>query len=85
VLGDSGKYVDGEPVGVRVIGGDELDVAVHQGCDEGEIAGEVVDLGDGELSRVLAAGGQGLLEFGAIRAFAGLDLGILGDWLAPAS
>ena len=25
---------------------------------------------------VLAAGGQGLLEFGAIRAFAGLDLGV---------
>ena len=60
-------------------------VAVHQGCDEGEIAGEVVDLGDGELGRGLAAGGQGLLEFGAIRAFAGLDLGILGDELPGAA
>jgi len=85
VLGDSGKYVDGEPVGVRVVGGDELDVAVHQRCDEGEIAGEAVELCDDELGLVLAAGGQGLLKFGAIRAFAGLDLGMLGDQLPGAA
>src|SRR5262245_20606874 len=38
VLGDGGEDVDGEPVGVRVVGGDELDVAVHQRSDEGEVA-----------------------------------------------
>ena len=49
VFGDGGQDVDGEPVGVRIVGGDELDVAVHQGCDEREIAGEAVELGDDEL------------------------------------
>jgi hypothetical protein len=40
---------------VRVVGGDELDVAVHQRSDEGEVAGEAVELGDNELGLVLAA------------------------------
>src|SRR5262249_26788277 len=81
VLGDGGGGVDGEPVGVRVVGGDKLDVAVHKGGDEGEIAGEAVEFGDDELGPMLAAGGQRLLEFGTIRAFAGLDLGMLGGEL----
>jgi len=46
VLGDSGEDVDGEPVGVRVVGGDELDVAVHQRGDEPRIAGQAVEFGD---------------------------------------
>jgi hypothetical protein len=55
-----------------------FDVAVHQRGDEGEVAGEAVELGDDELSLVLAAGGQGLLQLGAIRTLAGLDLSELG-------
>src|SRR5262249_53120958 len=39
--------------------GDELDVAVHQRGNEGEIAGEAVELGDDELGLVLAAGRPG--------------------------
>ena len=62
VLGDGGEDVDGEPVGVRVVGGDELDVAVHQGGDEGEIAGQAVEFGNDQLGLVLPARGQGLLE-----------------------
>ena len=54
-------------------------IAVHQGGDEGEVAGEAVELGDDELGLVLPAGGERLLELGAIRAFAALDLGELGD------
>src|SRR5262249_52587237 len=79
------KYVDGEPVGVRIVGGDELDVAVHQGGDEREIAGEAVELGDDEFDFVLAAGGQGLLPFGAVRAFSRLGLRMLGDELPGAA
>jgi len=63
--------VDGEPIGARVVGGDELDVAVHQRGDEGEVAGQSVQLGDDELALVLAAGGQGLLQLGAIRTLGG--------------
>ena len=47
---------------VRVVGGDELDVAVHQGGDEGEIAGQAVEFGNDQLGLVLPARGQGRLE-----------------------
>ena len=72
VLRDGGQDVDGELVGVRVIDGDELDAAVHQRGDEGEVAGQPVELGDDELGLVLAAGGQCLGQFGAVCAFAAL-------------
>src|SRR5262245_66515472 len=45
VLGDGGEDVDGKTVGVRVVSGDELDVAVQLRGDEGEVVGEVVLLG----------------------------------------
>src|SRR5262245_36081255 len=38
VLGDGAGDVGGQPVGVRVVGGEELDGAVHQRRDEGEVA-----------------------------------------------
>jgi hypothetical protein len=38
-------------------------------------------LDDGDMTFIPALLSQGLLEFGAIRAFAGLDLGMLGDEL----
>ena len=57
VFGDSGQDADGEPVGVRIVGCEELDVAVHQRGDEGQIAAQAVELGDDELGLVLATGG----------------------------
>jgi hypothetical protein len=38
VLRDGREDVQRQPVGVRVVDGDELDAGVHQGGDEGEIA-----------------------------------------------
>ena len=42
VLGDGGQDMDGELVGVRVVGCDELDAGIRQRGDEGEIAGQPV-------------------------------------------
>ena len=38
VLRDGRENAQRQPVGVRVVDGDELDAGVHQGGDEGEIA-----------------------------------------------
>jgi hypothetical protein len=35
---------------MRVIDGDELDVRVHQGGDEGDVPRQAVELGDNEAS-----------------------------------
>ena len=79
MLGDSGQNVDGELVGMRVIDRDKLDAAIHQRGDEGEVAGQPVELGNDELGLVLAAGEQRLGQLRAIRTLAALNLGVLGD------
>jgi hypothetical protein len=54
-----------EFVGVRIVGCDELHAGIHQGGDEGQIAGQAVEFGDAEFGLMAPAGRQGLLEFGA--------------------
>src|SRR5450830_821552 len=39
MLGDGCKNVNGQFIGVRIIDGDKLNSRLHQGCDEGKIAG----------------------------------------------
>jgi hypothetical protein len=53
VLGDGREYMDRELVGVRHVGGNELDAGVHKRRNERDIAAEPVELGDDELGLVL--------------------------------
>jgi hypothetical protein len=59
VLGDCGQDVDGQLVSVWVIDSDEP--GVHQCCDECEVAGQPIQLGNNQLGFVLLAGRYGLL------------------------
>ena len=79
MFGDGGQDVDGEFIGVRIVGCDELHAGIHQGGDESQIAGQAVEFGDAEFGLMAPAGRQGLLEFGAGIALAALDLGMLRD------
>jgi hypothetical protein len=49
------------------------------GCNEGEVSGKPIELSDDELGLVLPTKGEGLSQFWAVAAFAGLDLGQFGD------
>jgi hypothetical protein len=46
MLGNGGQDVHRQPVRVRHVGSDELNPAFHQRRDEGEVAGQAVELGD---------------------------------------
>src|SRR5262249_31102281 len=79
VFGDGGQDVDGEFVGVRVVGCDELDAGIHQRGDEGKIAGQAVEFGNDQFGLLLPAGRQRLFKLGAGIALATFDLGMFGD------
>ena len=61
---------------MRVVHRHELDAALHQRGNEGQIARQPIELGDDELGLEPLAGGNCLLQFGpVIAALAGLHLG----------
>jgi hypothetical protein len=37
---------------MRIIDGNELDPSIHQSCDEGEVAGQAIKLGNDQLCLV---------------------------------
>jgi hypothetical protein len=82
VFGDGGQDVDGEFVGVRIVGCDELHAGIHQGGDEGQIAGQAVEFGDAEFSLRRQAT-RAFWSSGAGIALAALDLGMLRDQPPP--
>lgn len=47
-LGDGSHDVDGEVVGFGHVDGDEADAGFHEAGDDGDVAGEAVELGDKE-------------------------------------
>ena len=77
MLGDSGQDVDGEPVRVRVVDGDELNPAFHQVRDEREVAAEPVHLRDDQDGLQLLRQLDCLGQLRTVIALAGLDLGEL--------
>ena len=73
-----------EGIGIRAqLCDDEGDSLGHQTRDEGDISGEPVELGDDDRALAGRARGERCCELRApvqgIGAFAGLDLGELGD------
>ena len=78
VLGHGRQDVDRQPVGLREVAGDELDPALHQVRDEGDVAGQPVELGDQQRRLLQPAGGEGRGELGPVVAPAALDLDELG-------
>ena len=64
MLGDSGEDVHREPVGLREVDGDEVDSALHQVRDEGDVARQPIESWRSPASRREAAGGERLLELG---------------------
>jgi hypothetical protein len=58
VLGEHREHLQGHLVRVRHVSGDEFDPAIHERGDEGDIAGEPVELGNDELGLELLAFGR---------------------------
>ena len=55
VLGHRRQNVHSELVGVSIIDRDELDTALHQSGDKGQVSGQTVELGNDKLRPVLLA------------------------------
>ena len=82
VLGDGGQDVQGQLVGIGHVDGGELDAALHQVGDEGDVARQPVELGDHQHGPPLPAQVEGRGELGSVVAFAALHFRELGDQLA---
>ena len=83
VLGHSGKDVNGQPVGLGHIAGNEVGPALHQIGDEGHVAGEPVKAGDQQGRAALAALIERGQELRPVRVPpSALDLGELSHELA---
>ncbi|GGI93403.1 hypothetical protein GCM10010914_30020 [Deinococcus wulumuqiensis] len=79
-LGDGGHDVDGEVVGFGHVDGDEADAGFHEAGDDGDVAGEAVELGDEEDPTNSAGVAKGGFELGApALPRAGFDLGEFED------
>ena len=74
VFGERGHHMQHEPAGMGHIDGDKVRRALHQVGDEGDVAGETVELGDQQGRLVPAARLQGERELRAVVFAAGLDL-----------
>lgn len=68
-----------QAVGLREVDCGELDPALHQVRDEGDVAGEAIQLCDDEGRIVQPAEAEGLGELRAIIALTALDLDSLSD------
>ena len=79
VLRHSGEDVQGQPVGARHVHGDEFNTAFHEIGDEGDVAGQPVELGDDQRGALPLTGGNGRVEFGPVGFPPTLDLGELGE------
>ena len=84
VLGDGGQDVQGQLVGGGHVDRDELDAALHQVGDEGDVARQAVELGDHQHGPLPPAQLERRGELGPVGALAALHLGELGDQLAGA-
>src|SRR5262249_61045294 len=81
MLSDGRKDVEREPVCRREIAANELDLAVHQGGDEGNVAAQSIELRDDQLRLVLPASREGGGELRAVVALAALHFAVFPDQL----
>jgi hypothetical protein len=77
--------MDRQLVRVRVIDSDELNTRVHERRNEGEVAGQAIELGNDEPGFLFLAGRERLLKLWPVVALAALNLGELGNQGPPAS
>ena len=66
MLGHSGQDMDGKPVGVGHIGGDEVHTAFHQAGNEMDVAGKPIELGYHKRCLVAATVSQGPFKLGPV-------------------
>src|ERR1700674_5167710 len=66
VLGDGGQNMQREAVGLREVTAHEVNLAVHERGDEGDVAREPIELRNDQLGLVLFAGGKRSGQLGAI-------------------
>jgi hypothetical protein len=71
--------MDGEAIGLRIIGGCEFDPGLHQIRDESYVPGQAVEFGDQKRGPVYSASGKGFSELRAVATTAAFDLGKLAD------
>lgn len=79
VFCEGGHDVQDQARGVGHIDGDKICGAFHEIGDEGDVAGQAVELGDEQGGFVLAAGVEGKRELGTVVFGAALDLDELGE------
>lgn len=83
MLGDGSQDVNGQPVGLGHVTGDEVRAALHQVGDESDVAGQPVKAGNQQGSATLPALFEGGQKLRPVRVPASaLDLGELGHELA---
>ena len=73
MLSHGGEDMDRQLVGMGVINGNEFDAAFHKRGNEGQVAGQAVELGDDKPCPLLFAGRQSLFQLRTISALAALD------------
>ena len=83
MLSHGGEDMDRQLVGMGVINGNEFDAAFHKRGNEGQVAGQAVELGDDKPCPLLFAGRERPPQLRAVGALAALDLGELIDQRPP--
>ena len=79
VLGDGRENVDGEPICVGEVGGDEFEPALHQPRDHLDVAGKTIEPCDDKRCTCDAAEAQRLAERWAVIPASAHGLGKFGD------
>jgi hypothetical protein len=74
LLSNCGQDVHDEPIRLGHIDSHELDTGFHEVRDEGDVAGETVQLGDHQGSAMFTAELEGCSEGGPIISLAAFDL-----------
>ncbi len=66
MLGHGSQDMDGKPVGIGHIGGNEVHTAFHQAGNEMDVTGKPVQLGNDERRLEAPAVGQGSFQLGPV-------------------
>jgi hypothetical protein len=74
MLRNGGEDVNREPVRLREVHGYEVHPALHQVGDEGDVAGQPIELGDHQRGVVQPAQRERLRELGPVRSSQPLNI-----------
>ncbi len=85
VLRHGGHDPNGDRIGLGHIDADERHTRIAKGEHESDVAGKPVELGDQQDPPLSLSVLDGLHQFGAVVAFARLDVGVIPDYLPAAA